>query len=73
MRGRRKLHAAFAKAVHRLAPLTPRGVLDGDFHGPVADEIDWWPDEKGEVLPWTRIPDLLIELKIVPGGNYWCN
>ena len=52
LRGRRKLHAAFAKAVHHLAPLTPRGVLDGDFDGPVAGEIDWWPDEKGEVLPW---------------------
>src|SRR5207245_5766999 len=34
-----------------------------DFQGPVAREVDWRPDEKGEALSRTRVLDLLIELE----------
>jgi len=38
-------------------------VRDSDFQGPVAREVDWRPDEKGEALSRTRVLDLLVELE----------
>jgi len=38
-------------------------VRDSDFQGPVAREVDWRPDEKGEALSRTRVLDLFVELE----------
>ena len=38
-------------------------VRDSDFQGPVAREVDWRPDEKGEALSRTGVLDLLVELE----------
>jgi len=43
--------------------LASRGVLECEFEGPAARHVDWWPDEKGEALPRTCVPDLFIELE----------
>src|SRR5437870_11325177 len=50
------------KALHCLTPLASRGVLECEFE-PAARHVDWWPDEKGEALPRTCVPDLFIELE----------
>src|SRR5439155_13549555 len=63
LRGRRKHSCSLRKSLYGLTPLSLPRFRDSDFQGPVAREVDWWPDEKGEALSRTRVLDLLVELE----------
>src|SRR6266852_2051106 len=58
-----KASSSGQEALDRLAPLSSRGVIAGDFTGPGTRHVLWGPDQEDHSLPWVRRPNLLVEFE----------
>ncbi len=56
------------EALDRLAPLSARDIIGGDFIGPGTRQVPRWAHQEGDLLPWVRCPNLLVEFERLCGG-----